>query len=189
MDNKTLEDAAAGRSAEKYIDAVNAVIALAGMAVPFLPAGGKVAAAAGVVLKAAPFAQAAAEQLPKIAPVVAPAAKKVADAAAGKLPAAVDDGVGKVAGAVKGAAGAVGGAAAGARDKVKGAIDLRAQEKARTLARKTLLDGAGIRMSAEKFTENWETQQKLVDAQAGGGLPGVFGMLCGDYLRWCRSQG
>ena len=173
MDNKTLEDAAAGRSAEKYIDAVNAVIALAGMAVPFLPAGGKVAAAAGVVMKAAPFAQAAAEQLPKIAPVVAPVAKKVADAAAGKLPAAVDDGVGKVADAVRGAAGAVGGAvggaAAGARDRVKEAIDLRAQEKARMLARKTLLDGAGIRMSAEKFTENWETQQKLVDAQAGEG--------------------
>lgn len=85
MDNKTLGDAAAGRSAEKYAEA------------------------AGVVMKAAPFAQAAAEQLPKIAPVVAPAAKKVADAAAEKLPAAVDDGVGKVAGAVKGAAGAAGG--------------------------------------------------------------------------------
>lgn len=86
------------------------------------------------------------------------AAKKVAGAEAEKLPAAVDDGVGKVAGAVRGATGAmggaVGGAAAGARDKVKEAIDLRAQEKARMLARKTLLNGVGIRMSAEKFTEN-----------------------------------
>lgn len=52
------------------------MIALAVMAVPFLPAGGKVAAAAA--MKAASFAQAAAEQLPKIAPVVAPAARKVA---------------------------------------------------------------------------------------------------------------
>lgn len=173
MDEKVSGSSVEGRSAEKYAEAVNAVIALAGMAVPFLPTGGKVAAAAGVVMKAAPFAQAAAEQLPKIAPVLAPAAKKVADAAAEKLPAAVDEGVGKVAGAVKGAAGAVGGAMGGAdagtRDKVKEAIDFRAQEKARMLARKTLLDGAGIRMSAEKFTENWETQQKLVDAQAGEG--------------------
>lgn len=99
-----------------------------------------------------------AEQLPKIAPAVAPAAKKVVDVAAEKLPAAVDDGAGKVAGAVKGAAGvagrAVGGAAAGASDKAKETIDLRAQEKARMLVRKTLLDGVGIRMSAEKFTEN-----------------------------------
>lgn len=161
------------RSVDCYIDAVNAVIDIVGMAIPFLPKGGRAAAAAEVMKKAAPFAQVAVEQLPRIAPVVAPAAKKVADAAAEKLPAAVDNGVGKVAGAVKGAADtageAVGGAAAGVRDKFMGAIDQRAQEKARALARKTLLDGAGIRMSAEKFTENWETQQKLVDVQAGEG--------------------
>lgn len=179
MDEKVAGSSVEGRSAEKYAEAVNVVIVLSGMAAPLLLTDGKVAVAAGVVMKAAPFARAAAEQQPKIAPAVVPAAKKVADTAAEKLPAAVDDGIDKVAGAVKGAAGAVGGAVggatAGARVKVKEAIDLRAQEKARALARKTLLDGAGIRTSAEKFTENRGTQQKLVDVQAGESCPAYSG--------------
>ena len=44
MDEKVAGSSVEGRSAEKYAEAVNAVIALAGMAVLFLPTGGKVAA-------------------------------------------------------------------------------------------------------------------------------------------------
>lgn len=149
------------RSADMYIDAVNAVIELVGMAVPFLASGGRAAVVADAVVKAAPVARAAAEKLPKIAPVLAPAAKKAADVVADKVPGAVGEGAGKVAEAAKGAAGALGGAVGAARNAAKDAADIRAQEKARKLARKTLLDGAGIRMSAEKFLENWDVQSKV----------------------------
>lgn len=162
------------RSADMYVDAVNAVIGLAGMAVPMLVPGGKAAAVAGAVVKAAPVIQGVANQLPKIAPVVAPAAKKVVGAAAEKAPDAVAAGFGKVAAAAKGAAEAAGGAAAGARNAVQGAIDVRAQEKARMLARKTLLDGAGIRMSSTSFMENWDVQSKLQEGSTGE-----------DYLNYC----
>lgn len=74
------------RSADMYVDAVNAVIGLAGMAVPLLVPGGKAAAVAGAVVKAAPVIQGVANQLPIIAPVVAPAAKKVVGVAAEKAP-------------------------------------------------------------------------------------------------------
>lgn len=151
------------RSAEKYVDAVNAVIGLANMAVPLLVPGGKAAAVAGAVAKAAPIAQVAAAQPPKVAPVVAPIAKKAADAGARRV------GV-----AAKGAASRVGGALGGPRDAVKSAADAQAQERARKLARKTPLDGAGIRMSAEKFMENWAMQASLGGA-AGAASAGVTG--------------
>ena len=168
----------AERSAEMYVDAVNAVIGLAGMAVPLLVPGGKAAAVAGAVVKAAPVIQGVANQLPKIAPVVAPAAKKVVGAAAEKAPDAVAAGFGKVAAAAKGAAEAAGGAAAGARNAVQGAIDIRAQEKARKLARRTLLDGAGIRMSSASFMENWDVQSKLQEGSTGEG----YLNYCGCYV-------
>lgn len=166
-----------GRSADAYINAVNAVIDMAGMAVPLLAPGGKAALVAGAVVKAAPVARIAAEQLPKVAPAVAPAAKKAVDAMADRAPAAVGEGAEKVAAVAKGAAEAAGGAIGGVRDSVRGAINVREQEKARKLARKTLLDGAGIRMSAEKFMENWETQERLAGAKAGEGYlayPGCY---------------
>lgn len=77
----------------------------------------------------------------------------------------------------KGAAEAAGGAIDGARITVQGAIDVRAQEKARKLARKTLLDGAGIRMSSTSFMENWDVQSKLPEGSAGGG----YLDCCGCY--------
>lgn len=168
----------AERTADMYVNAVNAVIGLAGMAVPLLVPGGKAAAVAGAVVKAAPVIQGVANQLPKIAPVVAPAAKKVAGVAAEKAPEAVAMGLGKVADAAKGAAAAAGGAVDGARSAVHGAIDAKAQEKARKLARRTLLDGAGIRMSSNSFMENWDVQTKLQEGGAGGG----YLDYCGCYV-------
>lgn len=156
------------RSADVYIDAVNAVIRLAEMAAPRLKnRGGRIAVVAGAVEGAAPYMRAAAEQLPKVAPVIAPAAKKAANVVADKVPEAVGEGAGKVAGAAKGAAGALGGAVDAARGAAKDATEARAQEKARKLARKTLLDGAGIRMSSEKFLENWDIQSKAPGSHEG----------------------
>lgn len=106
--------------------------------------------------------------------MVAPAAKKVVGVAAEKAPDAVAAGFGKVAAAAKGAAEAAGGAAVGARNAVQGAIDAKAQEKARKLARRTLLDGAGIRMSSASFMENWDAQSKLQEGGTGEG-----------YLNYC----
>ena len=78
----------------------------------------------------------------------------------------------------KGAAEATGGAIDGARITVQGAIDVRAQEKARKLARKTLLDGAGIRMSSTSFMENWDVQSKLQERSTGEG----YLNYCGCYV-------
>lgn len=153
------------RSAEMYVDAVNAAISLVDLAIPYIPQGGKAAVVANAVKKAVPAMRAAADQIPKVAPVVAPAVKKVADGAAQKLPEAVGTGVGKAADTVRGVADAAGGIALGAHAKVRDSLDVRAQEKARKLARKTLLDGAGIRLSSEKFLDNWKMQEKISDSK------------------------
>lgn len=156
------------RSADAYIDAVNAVIGLAEMAMPQLKGrGGRIATFAEIVENAAPYMRTAAEQLPKVAPVVAPAVRNVANVVADKVPGAVGEGAGKVAGAAKGAAGALGGAVGSVRNAAKDAAEVRAQEKARELARKTLLDGAGIRMSAARFQENWNAQSKAPGGHEG----------------------
>lgn len=147
------------RSADIYIDAVNSAIAFAEMAIPPLKMrGGKIAVAAGTVETAVPYIRAATVQLPKIAPAVAPIATKVVNAAADKVPEAVGESANRVADAAKGAAGALSGAVSAAQNTTQSAMEARAQKKARELARKTLLDGAGIRLSADKFLENWDIQ-------------------------------
>ena len=151
------------RSAQSYVDALNAVIGIVGMAVPLIVPGGKAAKGVGV---AAPIAAEAARAIPKVAPAVAPAAKKVAEGAA-KTPHIIGEGAGRVAGHVLRGAGAVGGALGSAKDKLAGAKDARAQKRARELARRTLLDGAGVRMSATAFLESWSNQAKLGASKLG----------------------
>lgn len=153
------------RSAEDYINAANAVIDIATLALPLIP-GGKVAVAAAAAVKFAPAAKQILQKLPDMAPV----AQKAAGAIQEKAPEAVNAGAGAVFGAVKGAVDTVGGAVGGighvAGDKIKGTFDARAQEKARREARRTLLDGAGIRMSVSQFMENWNNQAKLQQADS-----------------------
>lgn len=88
---------------------------------------------------------------------------------ADKAPEVLNEGAGKVASTARDAAGAIGDATRGARESIGVAASSRAEEKARKLARKTLLDGAGTRMSAERFMEGWATQEGLAEGQGGTG--------------------
>lgn len=170
------------RSADAYIEAVNAVIGLAEMAIPQLKKrGGGAAKIAGAVEGAVPYVRAAAEQLPAVVPIVAPTAKKVAGIVSDKVPGALEEGAGRIAGAAMGAGAALGGAAGTARDSVMNAAEARAQERARKLARKTLLDGAGTRFSAEKFLENWSLQAKVPEGHEGYlAYPGCYVIITCD---------
>ncbi len=162
-----------GKSAQDYADAMNAALDIAQLVVPFIPVVGKAGAVVNVVQKATPIARKAAEVIPAVAPVVAPAANKAAAAFKEKAPDAVNAGVNKAAGAFKGFAGVIGGAKDAATEKVRDAAEERAQEKARIAARKALLDGAGIRMSVESFLENWDIQCKLDGEISDSYLPYV----------------
>ena len=72
---------------------------------------------------------------------------------------------GKAAGVAGMAAGAAGSVAHGAAEKVKDAAASREEEKARREARRVVLEGAGVRLTPEKFFENWN--QHAFVAQSG----------------------
>lgn len=169
MQANDVQDVTSRRTAEDYVNAVNAVIDIAEIAVSFIPGGG---AAAKVATKAIRYAPAARKLVSKI-PDVAPIAGQVAGKLQQKAPDAVGEQAEKLAGAAKGVAAAVGERGHAASDAIKKSFDARAQEKARREARRALLDGAGIRMSVQQFMENRATQAKLSD-RAGN-----------DYLAYC----
>ena len=163
------------RSAKDYEKALDTVLAIAEgvLLVAPVPQAKVAGAAIGVAKKAVGFARNHHDEILKVAPLAAPAASKVADAAKDameKAPAGVSRGMGKVFGAAKSAAGVVGDAASQAKgavgDRVRTASDKRAQEKARLEARRTLLDGAGTRMSVDRFLENWELQKTVSDGDS-----------------------
>lgn len=156
------------RSAEDYVNAANAVIDIAEIAVSFIPGGSAVATKA---LKYAPKARLIINHLPDVAPVAGQVASKIQE----KAPDALGGQAEKLFDAARGAAAAVGEKGQAAGDAIKKSFDARAQEKARREARRALLDGAGIRMSVSQFLENWDTQEKL-DQASGGYLA-----YCGCY--------
>ena len=188
MENESTEiqNASAERTAQDYIDAANKVIEIAEIAVSFIPGGAAATKAAKIATKAVPLARGAIKAAPAIAPVVSPFAKKAADAVAGKAPEALSAGAEKVAGAAKGAAATLGAAKDKAAGAVRSAADARAQERARKTARKTLLDGAGIRMSAETFLENWSTSDKL--GVTPGRVPWLQRLLRNSDVRRSRQE-
>ena len=77
---------------------------------------------------------------------------------------------GKAAGVAGAAAGAAGSVAHGAAAKVKDAAAPRDEEKSRREARRVLLEGAGVRLTPEKFFENWN--QHAFVAQSGSSAAG-----------------
>ena len=78
---------------------------------------------------------------------------------------------GKAAGVAGMAAGAAGSVAHGAAEKVKDAAASREEEKARREARRVVLEGAGVRLTPEKFFENWN--QHAFVAQSGSSAAGA----------------
>lgn len=161
-------DPSTSRSANEYIAAANAAIDILEKAVYLLPDRNP---AVKVVKRVLPAAKQIAGKLPYVAPL----AQKAIETFRDKAPNAVSVGVDKVANVMQGAAGAIGERAQAAGDVIKNAFDAKAQEKARREARRVLLDGAGIRMSAQQFLDNWKTQEKL-GAQAGN-----YFDYCGCY--------
>lgn len=159
----------AHRSAEDYVNAANAVIEIAEIAVGLIPGGGAAAVVAQKAIRYAPVAKKLVARIPDVAPIAGQVAVKLQD----KAPDAVGEQAGKMLGAVKGVAAAAGEKGHAASDAVKRSFDARAQEKARREARRALLDGAGIRMSVEQFMDNRATQGKL-SAQA-----------VDEYLAYC----
>ena len=159
------------RSAEDYVNAANAVIDIAEIAVSFIPGGSAAATVATKALKYAPKARLIINHLPDVAPVAGQVASKIQE----KAPDVLGGRAEKLFGAARGAAAAVGEKGQAAGDAIRKSFDAREQEKARHEARRVLLDGAGIRMSAAQFLENWGTQEKL-DQASGGYLA-----YCGCY--------
>lgn len=157
---------AKARTADDYINAANAVIDIAEIAVSLIPGGGTAAAVASKVRKYAPIAKQVLDKAPNAMPV----AKQAVDALQAKAPNAVSQGAGKVFGVVKGAASSVGERGSRVGEAIKNKADARAEEKARREARRALLDGAGIRMSVEQFLENRRMQEKVAGQEVDGYL-------------------
>lgn len=165
-------DPSTNRSANEYIDAANAVIEIAEIVIPLIPGVGPVANVAQKALKFAPGAKAVIKKLPN----VAPAAQAAMNVFQEKAPDAINAGADAFAKGVKQAIDPLNSKIQEAGSAVQEAIDVKAQEKARKQARSALLDGAGIRMSAQQFQDNWSSQDKLGE-QANGYLD-----YCGCYV-------
>lgn len=168
------------RSADSYIAALNVVADIIDNMDP-AKFGGKGAVLIGLAQKAVPYVKKAAPYLKDVVPVVGPHIQKAAQAVADKAPEAVGAQAAKVADAAKGAAGKVADAANKAGSAVHDAAEKRAQEKARKLARKTLLSGAGRHIEAQVFLKTWNDQQDLasqLDGSAAGmelyAFPGCY---------------
>lgn len=154
------------RSADDYINAANAVIDIAEIAVSFIPGG---STAATIATKAVKYAPVARKVLSK-APDVMPAAKQAAEALHEKAPEAMSTGVEKALGTVKGAASVVGEKGSKVSSSIRSKVDAHAEEKARKEARRTILDGAGIRMPSEQFLDNWKSREKIPGQTSEGYL-------------------
>ena len=138
---------APAKTADDYQAAVDAVFEVVGLAAAAVIPGGKAALA---VQAALPVVKAAAKVAPQVGKVAQPALGKMADAApdvAQKAGVAIGD-------AAAGVAGAVGAAAKRVFDPIGDALDARKEEQARAEARRVILEGAGVRMSVERFREN-----------------------------------
>ncbi len=155
MDADASEPASAeSRSAVDYTAALNTVLNIVdGAAIVFAEGGGKVALALGVFKKIAPLIR---EAAPLVVPVVAPAVDRAKDVAARTAAKAPD--------ALKETAHAAQDAAVSARDAIAAPIvsanEKREQLRARTHARKTLLDGATKAFSSKAFIEMWDAQEE-----------------------------
>ena len=154
------------RTAQNYIDAVNMVLGIVEMTAPNLPGNNRLKKVADVAVKVAPVVREA-------APAIAPIINHVADVVGPQVPEAMNAGAAKIADAAQRAGGAMRGAGSKVADSLREASEAKAQEKARKLARKTLLDGAGVRMSAEQFCSNWSNQEQLDLQLQTGGQPGM----------------
>lgn len=160
------------RTADSYIAALNAVADIIG-SIDAAKFGGKGAALIGIAQKAVPYIKKAAPYIKDVAPVVAPHVQKVVHAVADKAPEAVGTQAAKVADAAKSAANKVVDTANKAGDAMHDAAEKRAQEKARKLARKTLLSGAGRHIEAQTFLKTWNDQHDLASQLDGSVTAGM----------------
>lgn len=156
-DTKVAEGQIGQRSAQDYVNAANAVIDMAEIAVTLIPGTSTVATTVAKVVKYAPVARQVLNKLPEVAPV----AKKATDVIQQNAPNAVSASVGQVAHVAENAFSSVKEKGNAVGDSVRAAVDARAQERARKKARRVLLDGAGIRLSVAQFLENRAAHGKL----------------------------
>lgn len=160
------EEKARAKTAEDYQAAVDAVFNVAGMAVDALCPKAKIGKVA--VAAALPVVRAAAQAAPYVGKMAQPTLAKMADAA----PDAVQRAGAAIGDAAVGAAGAVGAAAKKAFDPIGDALDARKETQAQVEARRVLLEGAGVRMSVERFRENKASHEF---ASTGEGYLGYSG--------------
>lgn len=157
------------REANDYRDAAQAVIDIV-EAVANMANKGKFAAVFEKATKFTPLAR----QMVNMIPNVAPVANRVAAVVRDKAPDAVNEAGDSVVRAAKGAGDMVVQRGKAVGDAVRGAIDERAQQKARTEARRALLDGAGNKLSVEDFMKTWRMQSGL-SVQDGEGIFAYYG--------------
>ena len=120
-----VQDVTSRRTAEDYVNAVNAVIDIAEIAVSFIPGGGAAAKVATKAIRYAPAARKLVSKIPDVAPIIA---GQVAGKLQQKAPDAVGGQAEKLAGAAKGVAAAVGERGHAASDAIKKSFDARAQK-------------------------------------------------------------
>lgn len=164
------------KTAEDYQAAVEAVIDVADLVISFVP-GASQAKAVAKVLTHAKAVKKAAPQIGRAAQMAQPALAKMADAApdaAQKAGAAIGD-------AAASAAGAVGAVAKRAFDPIGDALDARKEAQAQAEARRVLLEGAGVRMSVERFRENKVSHEFASTGEGYLGYPGCYAFAVYDH--------
>ncbi len=169
------------RTEADYAEALSTILDIADIALSFVPGGGAAKGVAKYAFKAAKVAKpvvsgarTAVANNPELAGKAAQAVSAASSAAAQSAP----DVMAKAGGMFSKVKNSIGSAASAAtstvKEKAQEASAVREEMKSREEARRALLEGAGLRLEADKFLENWKASSLGADTNQYLAFPGCY---------------
>ena len=177
----TGQERPSGRTDRDYAEALSTILGIASFALNVVPMGGAAKGAAGVAARAIPKARTVVSKArdivdknPELAGKAAQAVSAASSAAAQSAP----DVMAKAGGVFSKVKNSIGGATSAAansvKEKAREASAAREELKSRDEARRVLLEGAGMRLSSNKFLENWKASATGAGESSYLAFPGCY---------------
>ena len=169
------------RTEADYAEALSTILDIADIALSFVPAAGAAKGVVKLAAKAAPTAKVAVVGAKKVVannPELAGKAAQAVSAASSAAAQSAPDVMAKAGGMFSKVKNSIGSAASAAtstvKEKAQEASAAREEMKSREEARRVLLEGAGLRLEADKFLENWKVSSLGADANQYLAFPGCY---------------
>lgn len=169
------------RTEADYAEALSTILDIADIALSFVPAAGAAKGVVKLAAKAAPTAKVAVVGAKKVVasnPELAGKAAQAVSAASSAAAQSAPDVMAKAGGVFSKVKSSIGSAASAAtntvKEKAQEASAAREEMKSREEARRVLLEGAGLRLEADQFLENWKASSLGADANQYLAFPGCY---------------